>query len=302
MSEWVKHGENSTNTFKRWKDMNNSLQTGHFEIDKINIYYEYYVHPTAEKTVVLLHGFLSSTFSFRRLVPLLCKEFNVISVDLPPFGKSGKTSIYTYSLQNQATTVIRLLEHLGKKKVILIGHSMGGQVALNVCYQRPEFVQETVLLCSSGYLKRSKLPLILSSYIPFFYLYVKRWLASSGVEKNLRNVVHDHSLIDEVMLTGYLQPFTEDNEIFKGLTKMIRDREGDLTQEQLKKIETPCLLIWGEHDKVVPIQIGKRLKKDLKNSKLIILEKTGHLVPEERPEEIFRYILNFTLTNTPLTV
>lgn len=281
--------------------MNNSLQTGHFEIDKINIYYEYYAHPNAEKTVVLLHGFLSSTFSFRRLVPLLCKEFNVISVDLPPFGKSGKTTFYTYSLQNQATTVIRLLEFLGKKKVIMIGHSMGGQVALNVCYHRPEFVEQSVLLCSSGYLKRSKLPLIFSSYIPFFYLYVKRWLASSGVEKNLRNVVHDHSLIDEVMLNGYLMPFTQNNEIFKGLTKMIRDREGDLTSEQLKKIETPCLLIWGEHDRVVSVQIGKRLSKDLKNSKLIILEKTGHLVPEERPEEVFKHILTFTLTH-PLTV
>jgi pimeloyl-ACP methyl ester carboxylesterase len=301
MSEGLKQGENSINTYKRWKKMNNSLQTGQFEIDKINIYYEYYAHPTAEKTVVLLHGFLSSTFSFRRLVPLLCTEFNVISVDLPPFGKSGKTTFYTYSLQNQAKTVIRLLEHLGKKQVILIGHSMGGQVALNVCYQQPELVEQTVLLCSSGYLKRSSFPLILSSYIPFFYLYVRRWLASSGVEKNLRNVVHDHSLIDEVMLTGYLQPFTQDNEIFKGLTKMIRDREGDLTPEQLKKIKTPCLLIWGEYDKVVPLQIGKKLRKDLKNSQLIILEKTGHLVPEERPEVIFNHILDFTLT-TSLTV
>jgi pimeloyl-ACP methyl ester carboxylesterase len=281
--------------------MNNSLQKGQFEIDKINIYYEYFANPTAKKTVVLLHGFLSSTFSFRRLVPLLCTEFNVISVDLPPFGKSGKTTLYTYSLQNQATTIIRLLEHLGEKKVILIGHSMGGQVALNICYLCPELVEQTVLLCSSGYLKRSKLPLILTSYIPFFYLYVKRWLASSGVEKNLRNVVHDHSLIDEVMLNGYLQPFTQDNEIFKGLTKMIRDREGDLTPEQLKSIETPCLLIWGEHDKVVSVQTGKRLSKDLKNSQLIILEKTGHLVPEERPEEIFNHIINFNLSS-PLIV
>lgn len=276
------------------------LHTDHFKLDQINIYYENYDHPTAEKTVVLIHGFLSSTFSFRRLVPLLCEHFNVVSVDLPPFGKSGKTTLYSYSLHNQAYTVMRLLEHLGKKQVILIGHSMGGQVALNVCYQRPELVEQAVLLCSSGYLKRSKLPLILSSYIPFFYLYVKRWLARSGIEKNLQNVVHDHSLIDDVMLTGYLQPFVQDNEIFKGLTKMIRDREGDLTTEQLKKIDTPCLLIWGEHDKVVPVHIGKRLNKELKDSQLIILKNTGHLVPEERPEEVFNHIQNFTLT--PLTL
>ena len=274
--------------------MDNALYTGTFEMDKVNVYYESYSHPTSEKTVVLLHGFLSSTFSFRRLIPLLCENFNVISVDLPPFGKSGKTIYYTYTHQNLAFTVIRLLESLGKKQVSLIGHSMGGQIALNICYQRPDLIEETVLLCSSGYLKPSNFPLILSSYIPFFYLYVRRWLARAGIEKTLRNVVHDHNMIDEVMLKGYLQPYIVDNEIFKGLTKMIRDREGDLSPGQLHKIETPCLLIWGEHDKVVPVSTGKRLNKDLKHSKLIILADTGHLVPEERPEEIFQHIINFT--------
>jgi pimeloyl-ACP methyl ester carboxylesterase len=277
--------------------MGNKFYTDHFVIDNINVYYESY-NPSVEKTVVLLHGFLSSTFSFRRIIPLLCENFNVISVDLPPFGKSGKSLYYSFSYHNLAYTVIRLLSSLGKSQVILIGHSMGGQIALNICYQKPELVQKVILLCSSGYLKSAKLPLILSSYLPFFYLYVKHWLARSGVEKNLQHVVYDHSLIDEVMLSGYSQPFTKNNEIFKGLTKMIRDREGDLLPKQLHKIETPCLLIWGAHDKVVPVSTGERLKRDLKHSKLIILANTGHLVPEERPEEVCQYIVNFTQSVT----
>jgi pimeloyl-ACP methyl ester carboxylesterase len=279
--------------------MDKVMHAANYELENINVYYEYYNHPTSEKTVVLLHGFLSSTFSFRRLIPLLCDEFNVITVDLPPFGKSGKTTYYSYSHQSLAQTVIQLLESLGRKQVLLIGHSMGGQIALNVCYKKPELVQQAVLLCSSGYLKRSNIPLVLTSYIPFFYLYVKRWLARSGVKKNLQNVVHDHSMIDDVMITGYMQPFIENNEIFKALTKMIRDREGDLLPEQLRTIETPCLLIWGEYDKVVPLDVGKRLKKDLKNSTLIVLENTGHLVPEERPEEVFDQISHF---NNSLTI
>jgi pimeloyl-ACP methyl ester carboxylesterase len=274
--------------------MDKVMHTAHFELDQNKVYYEYYNHPTAVKTVVLLHGFLSSTFSFRRLIPLLCEHFNVITVDLPPFGKSGKATYYSYSHQNLAQTVVQLLKSLGKRQVILIGHSMGGQIALNVCYKSPELVQQAVLLCSSGYLKRSNTPLILTSYIPFFYLYVKFWLARTGIKKNLQNVVHDHNMIDDVMINGYLQPFIENNEIFKALTKMIRDREGDLSPEQLHNIKTPCLLIWGEYDKVVPLQIGKRLNKDLKNSKLIVLENTGHLVPEERPDDVFTYITKFT--------
>lgn len=286
--------------------MDIALAKEHFEMDHIHVYYELYNHPTSEKTVVLLHGFLSSTFSYRRLIPLFCEDFNVISIDLPPFGKSGKTTYYSYSYQNLAYTVIRLLEKLGKKNVILIGHSMGGQISLNICYQKPELIEKCVLLCSSGYLKRSKPHLIVSSYIPYFYLYVKFWLARSGVMKNLRNVVHDHKMIDDEMLFGYTQPFIEDNEIFKALTKMIRDREGDLSSAELQTIEKPCLLIWGEHDRVVPVHIGKKLNKDLKNSEMIILKDTGHLVPEERPEEVFKHIKEFVQnkkkeTKVPLT-
>lgn len=261
-------------------------------INGTEIYYEFYKHGFSGETVVLLHGFLSSTFSFRRLIPLLKTEFNVVSVDLPPFGKSGKSRRFVYSYKNLAETVILLSNKLGFKKVILIGHSMGGQIVLNIAHSNPELVKQAVLLCSSGYMKRMKPPIIFSSYLPFFHLYVKLHLQRSGVKQNLKNVVHDHSMIDDEMLNGYLSPFLEDD-IFRALTRMIRDREGDLPPSVLSKIETPCLLIWGEHDKVVPLHIGERLHKDLKNSKLVVLKETGHLVPEERPEEVLHHIKSF---------
>ncbi|UII55358.1 alpha/beta hydrolase [Cytobacillus spongiae] len=262
------------------------------EINGIEVYYEYYKHAHSKETIVLLHGFLSSTFSFRRVIPLLIKDYNVISVDLPPFGKSGKSSTFIYSYVNMAETVIRLLEMITVNEVILMGHSMGGQISLNVVNNRPDLVKKNILLCSSAYLKKAKLPLIFTSYIPFFHLYVKLWLQRSGVKNNLKNVVYDHSLIDEEMMYGYLSPFLEDD-IFKALTKMIRHREGDLPAKVLKQIKTPSLLIWGEHDKVVPLNVGKRLNNDLQHSDLVILKNTGHLVPEERPEDVLSYTREF---------
>ena len=272
--------------------MDTSVFNGSRIINGINVYYEYYRHAHSNETIVLLHGFLSSTFSFRRLIPLLNQDFNVISVDLPPFGKSGKSKHYIYSYQNIARTVIGLVEDLGINKVTVIGHSMGGQISLNIAHLRPDIAQKAVLLCSSAYLKRSKLPLIVSSYIPFFHWYVKLRLIRSGIRYNLQQVVYDHSLIDDEMMFGYLQPFLEED-IFKALTRMIRDREGDLPSNALKQIDTPCLLIWGEHDKVVPLKIGNQLKKDLKHSRLVVLKNTGHLVPEERPEDVHHHIKQF---------
>ncbi|AIE61174.1 alpha/beta fold hydrolase [Bacillus methanolicus] len=272
--------------------MNRSIFKDSRNINGIDVYYEYYRNEQPKETIVLLHGFLSSTFSFRRLIPLLNEDFNVISVDLPPFGKSGKSYSFIYSYKNIAQTVISLLESLDISKVTVIGHSMGGQISLKIVSLRPDLAQKAILLCSSAYLKRSKLPLILSSYIPYFHLYVKLWLIRSGVRYNLQQVVYDHSLIDEEMMYGYMKPFLEED-IFKALTRMIRDREGDLHSTALKKIETPCLLIWGEHDKVVPLTVGKRLTNELKNSKLVVLKNAGHLLPEERPEEVHQHIKEF---------
>lgn len=96
--------------------MEQGVLTGHQQVNNINIYYEFYPKSTTDKTVILLHGFLSSTFTFRHLIPLLKQDYQVLSVDLPPFGKSDKSSSYVYSYKNLAQTVIKLTEFLGSKK------------------------------------------------------------------------------------------------------------------------------------------------------------------------------------------
>ncbi|MCH6268742.1 MULTISPECIES: alpha/beta fold hydrolase [Neobacillus] len=272
--------------------MEQNVVAGYKPLNNINVYYEFYPNPNAERTFVLLHGFLSSTFTYRHLISLLKNEYQVLSIDLPPFGKSAKCSRYIYSYKNLADTVIQLIESLGLKKMTFIGHSMGGQIVLNILHLKQELADKAILLCSSAYLKRAKLPLILTSYLPYFHRFVKYWFARTGVEKNLQEALYNHSIINEEMINGYLQPFLQD-EIFVALTRMIRDREGDLPPEILKQIKTPCLLIWGDQDKSVPLKIGEKLNKDLANSELIILKETGHALPEERPMEVFEYIKNY---------
>jgi pimeloyl-ACP methyl ester carboxylesterase len=277
------------------KDMT-VLSNSHFTItiQGLNIHYEMY-HDDASKhkpTIVLIHGYLSSTFSFRRLIPLLAKEYRVIALDLPPFGKSEKSKRFFYTYGNLANIVIELLEILSIKDIVLIGHSMGGQISLHVIKQRPELVRKVVLLCSSSYLDRTRQSLLLSTYIPFFSLFLKDRMTKQGVRRNLVNVVYDQTMIDEEMMQGYEQPFN-DNQIFNALTRLIRHREADLSSKDLQAFDTKSLLIWGREDKIVPLQVGKRLHEDLKHSQLITLDKTGHLLPEEKPHQIYEHIMEF---------
>ncbi|WP_312471184.1 alpha/beta hydrolase [Neobacillus sp.] len=273
--------------------MEQTESTGFLLVNNINVYYEFYSNQTSDRTFVLLHGFLSSTFTYRHLISLLKKEYQVLSLDLPPFGKSAKCNRYVYSYKNLAQTVIKLTESFGLKKMTFIGHSMGGQIVLNILHMMPELADNAILLCSSSYLKRSKLPLILTSYVPYFHLFVKYWFARTGVKKNLQDALYNHSIINDEMINGYLQPFLQD-EIFVALTRMIRHREGDLPAHILNQIKTPCLLIWGDHDKSMPLKVGEKLNKDLVNSELIVLKETGHALPEERPHEVYEYIKDFS--------
>ncbi|MDF2557895.1 MAG: yugF [Bacillales bacterium] len=269
-----------------------NVLTGYHSIDQMKVYYEFYPNKMAEKTIILLHGFLASSFTFRHLIPLLHENYQVLSVDIPPFGKSGKSQGYKYSYKNFAKTTIQLIESLEIKKAIFIGHSMGGQVVLNILHQMPKLAEKAILLCSSSYRKRSGILFILSSYLPFFHRFLKFWMARIGVEKNLQSTLYNHSIINEEMINGYLQPFLEDK-IFMALTRMIRHLEADLPAKVLKSIQTPCLLIWGDQDKSQPLHIGKRLHSDLVNSELVVLKETGHAVPEERPKEVFQHITHF---------
>lgn len=262
------------------------------EINGITLYYEYNQALDSRKTLVLIHGFLSSSFSFRRLIPFVERDYNVLSIDFPPFGKSGKSKKFVYSYENIAMTIILLLKQLDLNQVSLVGHSMGGQISLRLASLRSDLVENIVLLGSSAYLKPSKPSLRVSSYLPSFHVIVKKWLEKSGLLHNLQNVVYNQGLIDEEMMRGYMEPFLDDK-IFHGLTRMIRDREYDLSSEDLQNIDTPCLLIWGEYDRVVPLAVGRRLQQDLQNSELIVLKDTGHLVPEEQPQLVFEHMNRF---------
>lgn len=255
------------------------------------IYCESVIHN--KPTIVLIHGFVASSYTFNRLKPLLSQHYSVITLDLPGFGKSEKSTTFTYSFKNYASLVLQCLDYFQIKKAHIAGHSMGGQIALYTAKMDPSRVKKLILFGSSGYLPRAKSYLIYSSYLPFSHVIARRKINSQSIVRNLKNVFYNHSLITADQIKEYGRPL-QDKNFPKSLIRLLRHREGDLCTEQLKKIQTPTLLLWGKEDRVVPLTIGKKLTQDLPNSKLIVYEKAGHLVTEEKPQQLYEQILSFT--------
>ncbi|WP_221566625.1 alpha/beta fold hydrolase [Alkalihalobacillus sp. TS-13] len=263
------------------------------QLQDINIYYEHYPNGKPDAPVIILiHGFLSSCFSFRMLIPLLKEHFHIFAIDLPGFGQSEKSRKFMYSLKNYGQLIVDFIENMNIENAYVIGHSMGGQVAMHASRIAPDKIKKLILLGCSGYLKRPSRFIVRCSYLPFFVYVIKHWISKKGVRENLLTVVHNPSLIDDDLINGYALPFN-DKETFHALIRVLRHREGDMQQEELQQINHPILLLWGKYDQVIPLPVGERMVNDLPNAKLKVYENAGHLLPEEIPEEISEEICGF---------
>ncbi|MCD8511752.1 MAG: alpha/beta hydrolase [Bacillus sp. (in: Bacteria)] len=201
-------------------------------VGNVDIYCEYVLNE--KPPIFLIHGFVSSTYTFHRIIPLLARHFSVFAIDLPGFGRSEKSTTFQYTFQNYGKVVLECFHYFNLQEVTLVGHSMGGQIALNTAKIEPNKIKKLILLCSSGYLRRAKRTLIYSSYIPFFSYFVEKYIKMKKVEDYLKNVLYDHNLINDDLLREFGRPLGDRN-FYKALVRLLRYREGDLSSEQLKK-------------------------------------------------------------------
>ena len=259
-------------------------------IDKTKIYCEHSLND--KPPIILIHGFLASSYSFTKVIPLIAKDFSVLAFDLPGFGKSDKSTSFHYSFKGYSNLVVKIMDHFKMNQAYLAGHSMGGQVSLYTAKNYPERVLKLILLNSSGYMKKPVAKLVTASYLPFFPVFAKRYLKRIGVEKTLQSVLYDDSLINQEMINAYERPLLA-RDFYKSLTRLVRHREGDLPAEEVRKIKTPALLLWGKQDRITPLKVGKQLAKDLPNATLKVFDETGHLITEERPKEITQEMKEF---------
>ncbi|WP_226035861.1 alpha/beta fold hydrolase [Aquibacillus saliphilus] len=257
-----------------------------------NICYQSYKHPlnSNKPYIIFIHGFLSSQYSFRKMVPLLIDKFNLITIDLPPFGDSDRITKFTYSYSNLANIIVYFMNTKSIPSAYLVGHSMGGQIALTCAYHYPDRIKKLILLAPCSYLSKADRFSYLISWLPFFPTLIKRLLYRKGVFETLRQCVYNESVITKDMLTTYIKPFL-DNAIYLCLTKMVRDREGDLDMKCLATIQTETFIFWGKKDEILPVSIGYKLVQDLPAAELCTFDYAGHLLPEEVPNIICDRIL-----------
>lgn len=270
--------------------------------DGIKISYHHYYIPssTPKPALVFVHGFLSSKFCYRFMIPELLDHFTIFTFDYPPFGNSEKVLTYNFSYKNFARIITELLDEHDIQTASIVGHSMGGQIALLSAHLYPDRIDKLILLAPSTYIKKASFFMHTVSKAPTFPYFLRRFLYRKGVYRALLDCVHDPHMVNKDMIQGYMQPFLQ-KDIYHCLSKMIRDREGDLPSHHLQEIKQECLVFWGKKDKVLPVSLGYKLVQDLPAASLETFEEIGHLLPEEVPLSLTEKIKEFCLTKEKVT-
>jgi len=258
--------------------------------------------PAAQKpTLVFIHGLGDEADTWRHIIPLLCAQgYRCIAPDLPGFGRSlwrGRNGVSC-----QANAVLRLLNECNIERAVLIGSSMGCGVAELAAFRRPDLVQALVFLDGCFPIDGSVSKGMLLLGLPFVG---KKWYR--GFRKNheaawrtLYAYYHDLDAMsdeDKNFLRGRVIARVESNDQERGYFASLRSIIAAFMfsrasfSRKIKKFKGKLFLLWGEHDRVMPVKEAALFRALRPDALLKTIAGAGHLPHQEKPAETVEAIL-----------
>lgn len=242
-----------------------------------------------ERCVVLLHGYLESLLVWDDFVPLLYKRVRVVTLDLPGHGISVVQG-EVHTMEYLADTVAEALRSLGIARCTVVGHSMGGYVALALCERHPDLLDGIVLLSSTpnadsdekrenrnreAALVRAGKKDLLAQVAPE---------AGFAAENRTRMADAIEDLCEQVFVT-------EDEGIIALLGGMAARKDQN---EMLRQSTVRQLFIFGRKDDYIPVEAAEAIAATHPQAQIVWLENSGHMGFLEEPEATATAILDFT--------
>ena len=256
--------------------------------------------------LVLLHGIAGSSETWTDVIPALAERFTVLAPDLLGHGASPR-STGDFSLGAYANTVRDLLEALGHRAGTIVGHSLGGGVAMQFAYQFPERCQRLILV-SSGGLGRELHPLLRAAALPGAELALP-WLSKAS-DRGVRSLVHALRRVGfrasadlEEAWRGFASLQDPDaRRAFLHTVREIIDVGGQrVSAHELLYLteEMPTLLVWGEDDPLIPVRHGVEAHERMPGSRLEVFPRAGHFPYREDPLRFVSTLVEFVRTTKP---
>ncbi len=241
-----------------------------------------------DRTLVLLHGYLESLLVWDDFVPYLYKKCRVITLDLPGHGIS-EIKGEEHSMEYLADTVAKAIRSLGIAQCTVVGHSMGGYVALALTERHPDLLDGVVLLSSTPNADTTEKQEMRHREIELIRSGKKELLAriapGAGFAADNRRRMADYieDLTEQVFIT-------EDAGIIALLNGMISRKDRN---EVLSRNAVPTLFILGRKDEYIPEEVARKMVDAHPEAQVVWLENSGHMGFIEEPEATAGALLRF---------
>lgn len=242
--------------------------------------------------LVLLHGVGADRGEWALTAPLLARRRRVFAPDLLGHGDSDKPSGpgVDYRIRLLADVVVAALERLpgAPDRIDLLGHSLGGAVALDVVRRHPRLVRRLVLVDSAGLPPKGAIDVLAASlpFAPRGFDDSRRLLATSVESRWL-----GHPLV-ALAASAYKGRRRNRPQLLK-LLAAVAAGEDAMSPRDLARIPHETLVLWGDRDRIFPLATGRRLAAALPGARLEILPRCGHVPPTERPLAFARRVTAF---------
>jgi len=249
------------------------------------------VDGTGTETIVFVHGLLTSSASWGKVLPAAGERGHAIAVDLPGFGYSDRPWPYDYTVGGQSAHLLRFLDVRGIDHAVLVGNSLGGAVALLTAAARPDRIRALVLVDAAS--PASRIPWTIRALRTpgigelEMELYIKPFLEFGLRERLYANPKNVTPELVEREWRPVTVPGTRRSAL-AAIRSNVRGYEG-----LWQKFQVPTLVIWGLEDRLLPVADGHRLANSIPGAKLVVLSGAGHLPQEEQPEAFSRATAGF---------
>lgn len=274
-------------------------------IDGVRINYEYTHHDDNQPTLVLLHGLGASLHTWDTIHPSLLSRYNTMRIDLKGFGNSAKPVDDDYSVDDQASYVVKLINQKIKGPVVIVGHSFGGAVGLLASRNLPPeaggsdkgpHLVGLILIAAAVVDQEIPLKVRMLSY-PFVQSFIDCLISPTfRTRRTLKYLMENEKPITTELTESYSYYYALPGSVRaleQTIDQLDQKRLGPNLEQALAATDLDTLVIWGQEDPLLPVDNVDRISKLLKSETIVVLEECGHLPHEEFPEQTVDVIVDY---------
>lgn len=271
-------------------------------IDGLDIFYRE-AGSRSNPTILLLHGFPTSSHMFRNLMTALGDRFHLVAPDYPGYGNSSMPTVdeFDYTFDHLAEIVEKFIAAIDLKKYSLYVMDYGAPIGYRIAAKYPERVEALIVQNGNAYEEglrefwepikaywQDRSPENADKLRPFFTLETTKWQYTNGV-RNLEAISPDTWNMDQPFLD---RPGNDEIQLALFYSYGTNPPLYPQWQEYFRKYQPPTLIVWGENDYIFPAEGAYPYKHDLKDVEFHLLD-TGHFALEEEGDAIANHISRF---------